>query len=271
MNGELRPDTERAGDPRDEAFWQDYLSHPDSLRAVGRRVFSRIPASPRCRICAAPFAGPGAPFMRLIGKRQSDVNPNTCTTCHDFPVRHHGGAEIEGSLLFADVRGSTALGERLSPSEFRALMDRFYTAASGAVFANEGMIDKFVGDELVATFPPMLSGERHASRAIDAARAVLRATGHEDPDGPWVPLGAGVHTGRMWFGAVGVGGHTEVTVLGDTVNTTARLAAAAGPGEILVSVDAAVAAGLDAGHRRSMELKGKSEPVGVVVLTIARG
>lgn len=268
MNDELRPDTEHPADQRDEAYWREFLSHPDSMLTVGRRVFSRIPASPRCRLCAAPFAGPGAPIMRLIGKRQSEANPNTCTTCYDVLVRHHGGAEVEGSLLLADIRGSTALGERMTPGEFRGLMDRFYTAASRAVFANDGLIDKFVGDELVATFPPMLSGERHAALAVRAARAVLEATGHEDANGPWVPVGAGVHTGRVWFGAVGVGGHTEITVLGDTVNTTARLAAAAGAGEILVSVEAAAAAGLEASRRRSLELKGKAEPVEVVVLHV---
>ena len=60
----------------DEAFWRDYLTHPNSLRRVGRHVFSIIPSAPRCRHCAAPFAGPGAPLMRLLGKQQSDANPN---------------------------------------------------------------------------------------------------------------------------------------------------------------------------------------------------
>ena len=85
-----------------------------------------------------------------------------------------------------------------------------------------------------------------------------------------MPIGAGVHTGRMWFGAVGAGGQTEVTVLGDTVNTTARLAAAAGAGEILVTVDVAAAAGLDPRlERRSLELKGKAELTDVVTVRVA--
>jgi adenylate cyclase len=253
----------------DEAFWRDYLTHPDSLVRVGRRVFSVIPSSPRCRMCAAPFAGPGAPLMRLIGKRQSDKNPNMCSTCHDFVLRHHGGAEVEASLLFADVRGSTTLAEGMAPGAFREIMDRFYTTAASVVFAHAGMVDKFVGDELVAVFPPYLSGGRHARQALDTARALLRAVGHADRHGPWIPLGAGVHTGRLWFGAVGAHEHTEVTVLGDTVNTAARLAAAARAGEILVSSDAADAAGLDPGlQRRNLELKGKSEPTEVISLRV---
>jgi adenylate cyclase len=253
----------------DDAFWRDYLTHPDSMMRVGRRVFSLIPSSPRCRQCAVPFTGPGAPFMRLIGKRQSAGNPNMCTTCHDFMARHHGGAEVEASLLFADVRGSTTMAETMSAGAFRNLMDRFYTTASGVVFAHDGIVDKFVGDELVAIFPPMLSGEHHPTQALETARALLRATGHADRGGPWVPIGAGVHTGRMWFGAVGDGGHTEVTVLGDRVNTAARLAAAAVAGEILVSADVATAAGLDPNlERRPLELKGKAEATQVVSVRV---
>jgi adenylate cyclase len=99
-----------------------------------------------------------------------------------------------------------------------------------------------VGDELVAIFFPLLSGERHAERAVAAAQALLRATGHADPGGPWLPVGAGVNSGRVWFGAVGDGEHTELTALGDRVNVTARLASAAQAGEILVTREAASAA-----------------------------
>jgi adenylate cyclase len=171
-------------------------------------------------------------------------------------------------MLFADIRGSTAMAERMSTAEFHALLDRFYTTASDAVFAHNGMVDKFVGDEVVAVFPPVY-GARHAENAVATATDLLRATGHADPGGPWVPIGAGVHTGRAWFGAVGEGSHTELTIVGDAVNTTARLAAQAAAGEILVSTDAAAAAGLDPGlERRSLALKGKELPTEVVSLWV---
>ena len=255
-------------DERDEAFWRDYLAHPDSMMQVGRRFFSRMPSNPRCQLCAAPFAGAGGSLMRMVGKRPSDGNPNVCNSCQKMLVNHHGGAEVPSSLLFADIRGSTAMAERMSPGDFRDVLDRFYTAASAVVIAHGGIVDKFVGDELVAAFPPML-GADHAGRAVDAATDLLRATGHADAGGPWVPLGAGVHTGQMWFGAVGEGSHVEITVVGDVVNTTARLASEAGAGEILVSTDAAGAAGLDqALERRSLSLKGKDVPVEVVTLRV---
>jgi class 3 adenylate cyclase len=129
-------------------------------------------------------------------------------------------------------------------------------------------VDKFVGDELVAAFPPFL-GKDTSARAVKAAEDLLRATGHTDPAGPWVPVGAGVNTERVWFGSIGEGQHVEIAFLGDGVNVTARLAGAAQQGEILVTVAAAELAGLDPGlERRSLELKGKQEATEVVSLRI---
>jgi adenylate cyclase len=266
------PDTTSESPPksRDEEFWHEFLTNGgDTMKTIGRRVFRRIPANPRCKMCAAPFAGPGARVMRLVGKRQSDANPNWCNSCTNYMTKHHGGAEISGAMLFADIRGSTSLAERMSSGDYNALLNRFYTTASGVVFDHDGYVDKFVGDELVALFFPLLTGERYTARAVDAAGALLRATGHADPDGPWVPVGAGVHTGRAWFGAVGEGSHVELTAVGDVVNTAARLASAAGPGEVLVSAEAAAAAGLDpAIPRRKLDLKGKEFATEVVSLRV---
>jgi adenylate cyclase len=252
-----------------EEFWRDFLSRGHSKERAGRRVFKLIPHDPRCRLCAAPFSGPGARVMRLIGKKPSDKNPNWCSSCFTFMTDNHGGAEIECTLLFADIRGSTTLAEGMAPADFRRLMDRFYDTAAAVVFDQDGIVDKFVGDELVAIFFPLLSGERHAARGIDAARALLQAAGHTDLGGPWVPLGAGVHTGMAWVGAVGEGTHTTLTALGDAVNTTARLASAATAGEILVTADAAKAAELDSSlERRPLELRGKEQPIQVVTITV---
>jgi adenylate cyclase len=214
--------------------------------------------------------GPVAPVMRAMGKRPADKNPRVCQSCFTFMAKHHGGAEIEASFMFADIRGSTALAERMTAGEFHALLDRFYATASNVVFDHDGGVDKFVGDEVVAMFFPLMSGPRHAARAVETAEALLRATGHEDPAGPWVPVGAGVNTGAAWVGAVGDDAHTELTALGDAVNTTARLASAAAAGEVLVSAAAADAAGLDPSlERRAIELKGKEALTEVVSLRVA--
>jgi adenylate cyclase len=104
--------------------------------------------------------------------------------------------------------------------------------------------------------------------AIQAAQALLIATGHNQPGGPWIPVGIGVHTGEAFFGSVGLqGGIVDVTALGDAVNVTARLASSAGAGEILVSQDTCTEAHLDGGdvERRELALKGRSQPVSVFV------
>ena len=252
-----------------EAFWRDYLNRGDSMERRVRRVFRALPHAPRCQLCAAPFAGPLAPLMRAFGKRPADKNPRVCQSCFTFIAKRHGGAEIEATFLFADIRGSTTLAEQLSSSAFHALLDRFYTTASAVVFDHDGAVDKFVGDEVVAMFFPFVSGDRHATQAVEAAEALLRATGHADPAGPWAPVGAGVHTGLAWVGAVGDEAHTEITALGDAVNTTARLASAAAAGEILVTVQAAEAAGLDPTlDRRALALKGKELPTEVIALHV---
>jgi adenylate cyclase len=253
--------------PETDAFWHEFLTRGDSKERRLRRLLLRLPHDPRCRICAAPFAGPGAPLMRLIGKRPSDKSPSMCATCFDFMARHHGGAEVDCTLLFADVRGSTTLAEGMSASSFRALLDRFYDTAARVVFEHEGAVDKFVGDEVVAMFFPLLAGDRHAASGVAAAVAMLQATGNDQGSEPWLPLGAGVHTGRAWIGAVGEGTHTALTVVGDAVNVAARLASAAAAGEVLVTVDAARAAGLSPGlEHRSLALKGRQGVTETVVL-----
>ncbi len=250
-------------------FWREYLTRGASSERRVRRIFKRIPSEPRCKLCAAPFGGVGAPLMRMIGKSPSRQSPLICGTCYSFLTEHHGGAEIEVSLLFADVRGSTTLAEQMPSAQFRDLMSRFYSTATKVVFDHDGSIDKFVGDELVAMFYPLLTGERHAARAVEAATALLKATGHEDAAGPWVPIGAGVHTGPAWVGSVGEGPRTELTVLGDNVNIAARLATAAQAGEVLVTTEAATAAGMDVPlERQRLELKGKQGLTEVVSLHV---
>ncbi len=262
--------TDQVPRPENEEFWRAYLTRGNGIERRFRGVFRRLPHGPRCKMCAAPFAGPAAPLMRAVGKKASIKNPSICNSCFEYIAKHHGGAEIECTFLFADIRGSTTLAERLTSSEFHDLLDRFYRTASDVVFEHEGSVDKFVGDELVAMFFPVFSGDGHASIAVAAARALLRTTGHEDPAGPWVPLGAGVHTGPAWVGAIGHDAHMELTAVGDTVNTTSRLASAAAAGEILVTAEAALAAALDpALPRRSLDLKGKRLPTEVVSLRVS--
>jgi adenylate cyclase len=161
----------------------------------------------------------------------------------------------------------------MSAAEFSDLMNRFYGVATDVLIKTDAFIDKLIGDEVMAVYLPLFAGKQSARLAVQAAQELLHVTGHGDPDGPWLPVGVGVHTGLAYFGTVtGVEGTlSDFTALGDNVNITARLASSAGPGEALVSDAAYAAARLDLGHleQRQLELKGKSEPVSVRVLRTA--
>ena len=229
-----------------------------------------LPSDPRCIWCAAPFTGLGAPFMRAMNKDRSRYNPAMCTECESFVREHNAGVEVEMSLIFADIRGSTTLAEKMDPAEFSQVVNRFYTTASDILTRERAFIEKLAGDQVSAFLVPGLAGPQHYKRAIEAAHQILKATGHEDPAGPWVPVGIGVHSGVAFFGAVGTAqGLTELTTLGDPPNTAARLASTAKAGEILVSDRTAQKAELDTAglEKRSLQLKGKTETVDVWVLT----
>jgi len=206
--------------------------------------------------------------MRFTGHARWPKNPKYCSGCFRMLSNNHGGAEIECSLLFADVRGSTALAESTSPREFNRMMGRFYDTATEVLVDHDGIVDKFVGDEVIGIFVPSLASEQHAAKAVDAARTLLSATGFGTSSGPWVPIGIGVNTGVAYVGSIGDGADTEMTAMGDVVNVTARLSSVAAAGEILVTIAAAGAAGLPGDlPRRSLQLKGKSQATDVVIVT----
>lgn len=225
-----------------------------------RRMWGALPSAPRCKLCNAPFRGPGGVLMRAIGYGPSPLNRRLCKWCLRAVHRHPGGAEIEVSVLMADVRGSTGLAERMPPEEFSRLLARFYGAAAEVVDGHDGIVDKFVGDAAVALFIPGFAGRGHAASAIAAARDLLERTGNDGPS-PLIPIGVGVHTGTSFVGSVGEGDARDFTALGDTVNAAARLSALAGAGELLISADAAAAAELDTAglERRTLELRGRDE------------
>lgn len=255
--------------PSSDEQWHAILTGRSPAMQRGRHVFSLIPSDPRCKLCNAPFSGIGGLVSRVVGRRRSRANSGFCNGCELFAREHPGGAEVELSMLFADVRGSTGLAERLGAAEFARLMNRFFLTASRVLVRSDAMIDKLVGDEVIGFYLPGFAGPDHAALAIEAARELLRATGHGQPAGPWLPIGAGVHTGVAFAGSVGNEGNADFAVLGDAVNTAARLASEAAAGEILVSNAACEAAAFewDGLERRRLELKGRSEPVTVCVLT----
>ena len=263
-----------------EQVWHSYMTtgkvpegvHLEWFESKLFRPFVRaIPSDPRCRVCYFPFHGIGGMFSRaLLGLVPSKMNPQLCNVCERFAERHQGGTELELSLLFADVRGSTSLAEGMSPTAFSSLIDRFYQVTTSILFRRYAFIEKLIGDEVTGFFVPGFAGPNHARVAIEAGREILEATGHGRPGGPWIPIGVGVHTGLAFVGAIGAGaGTTDIAVLGDNVNTAARLASQAGIGELLVSRDAIHASGIEfpSLEIRHLELKGRAEPIEAGVIS----
>jgi adenylate cyclase len=253
---------------RKQHSWEQTLCDGHQTLKLVRAAFRHMPAEPRCRLCLAPFQGAGGRITAMIGFRPSRMNPNFCANC--LEALPPGGAEIDIAVLFADVRNSTGIAESSDATLFAGRMNSFYKIASATVIEHDGLIDKLIGDEVLALFVPGLCGPNYVQRAFDAGMSLLGAVRQEPGLTSWLSLGVGVHSGPAFVGNVGGEGVFDFTALGDTVNTGARLQAAAGPGELVVSEHAceAMTAPGDWGdsERRTIELKGKAEPLAVRII-----
>lgn len=268
MTDELSPKERRIKEEMERSL----ASFDLSWEARGRRVLGLLPSDPRCVTCLAPFEGPGAALVKaVLNKRRSSMNRLMCNTCEDQLRRLRYGLELEMSMLFADIRGSTPLADSMNTIEFKRLIDHFYAETTHVLMHSYAMIDKLAGDAVSGYYLPGIAGEDFARKSIDAAERLLQVTGHADPDGPWAPVGVGVHTGVAYFGAVGEGdGLIELTALGDAVNVAARLGSEAAAGEAIISTSTVLKAGVSTNRfeRRTVDLKGKSEPMDVWVIHV---
>src|SRR5712691_3823393 len=112
-------------DDPDTAMWRALLTGEDPSLAKVRRFWKRVPAAPRCKVCASPFHGFGGAVARLFWHGPMRDNPLLCKACFGHLSKHAGGAELEISVVFADVRGSTALAERISAGRYGALLQDY--------------------------------------------------------------------------------------------------------------------------------------------------
>lgn len=245
-------------------LWRALLSGQDPRLRWGRQMFRLLSptACERCRLCNAGFDGFSAPLMRAMGRKPWLRNPHFCEKCESVLAQEPGGAEVEIAMLYADVRGSTEMATRIGPTAFAAMMQRFFRVATKAFISSDAIVDKMVGDEMIALFVPGLTGSDFRERAVAAGLDLLRATGHADPVGPWLSIGVGVHCGETFMGSIGVeGGNYQFSALGDPMNFAARLVGVAKAGEMLMSeaiwkvVSREIAA-----EPRTLELKGYAMP-----------
>jgi adenylate cyclase len=208
--------------------------------------------------------------MRRFGYGPSRKNPTLCNMC--FEKAPMGGVDMEIGVLFADIRGFTSLAERTPTGEVARLLNRFYAAAS-AILTRSALIDKFVGDQVMALYLPQLLGEHWEDELVRDANDLLASVGFGTSPGPWLQLGVGLDIGRAYVGNVGAGEVKDFTAVGDVVNTAARLQSAAGGGQIILSerLFERLAARPDNATATSLRLKGKqdAEPARVIDLGAA--
>jgi len=249
-----------------DQMWHDWFM-TDAFAVEKRmyRFFQFLPHDPRCKLCHAPFSGFGGRVVgAFFGRKQSSLNPRFCNVCEDFAQKFPGGAEVEMSMLFVDVRGSTALSEQMTSLEFQKLINRFYVASTKVISEEDGLVEKLAGDAVAAFWGAGFAGQDYVAKTIQASRKIQKVMA-----GQKIPVGIGVHAGVAYFGSMGsVEGLINISAIGDEVNTAARIASKAAAGEILVSESALKAANIDSGQleSRELELKGISKPVTVRVM-----
>ena len=259
-----RRGSEVRGDPADVEFFELMDRH---MPRGFVRVMRRLPSEPRCRLCRAPYGGIGGRIMGRFGYGPSRKNPSLCNTC--FEKAPIGGVEMEIGVLFADVRGFTSLSEETAPGDMARTLNRFYESAT-EILTRSAIVDKLVGDEVMALYLPQLMPGPWEDDMLRDARDLLAAVGYGDGE-PWLRLGVGLDAGDAYVCNVGSGEVKDFTAIGDVVNTAARLQSAAEAGQIVLSerLFERLSDRPEGARATTLELKGKSEPAPARVVAVA--
>ncbi|HJT63578.1 MAG TPA: adenylate/guanylate cyclase domain-containing protein [Candidatus Limnocylindria bacterium] len=255
-----------ASDAERTEAWRAVLTMPGL--APFARYFRWLPGQHRCPLCFAPYTNPFGPIVSRLGFGRSARYPQLCNPCFRGLANSPGGAEVSVTVLFADVRGSTAIAERTSAAEFSALLQGFYALVTEAVQAESGVIDKFLGDGVMALFIPSFTDRHDAVSGLAAARRILAET--------HLPVGVGLNTGPAFTGFLGATAEVAgFSAVGDAVNVTHRLGGEAAAGELLVSADTLKQADFDpeasgeGWEARELSVKGRDRAVEAWSLRIA--
>jgi class 3 adenylate cyclase len=237
---------------------------------------------PQSRICKGcweqmrlpvPLRGPASIPFRIFGIRPSRMNPNTCTVCELMFTRVMKARKIavDVSVLFADLRGYTALSQSLPADTLSSMLDVFYDECAAAIWEFDGLLNKTIGDAVMAIFNFPIRHHDHAERAVLAAREIQRrchshrerlVAEHIGLDGSELGVGVGIDSGEASFGEFGRS-HRDLTAIGTVVNTAARAQSAAAAGQILVTNAVCDRARAQTAQRQRQEyhLKGFERPV----------
>lgn len=249
----------KRGEPLSPEDWATYWELTSrGMGGLWRRVMRKVPSGPRCAVCQAPFHGFGGHIVGPMGFRPSRKNPHLCATCVELAPP--GGTTMRVGVLFADIRGFTERSEGTDPAETVALLRRFYASAEDVLFP-EALIDKLIGDEVMALYLPAAVQARDVEELMLAhGRELLARIGYGSSEGPFVEAGVGLDFGEAFVGNIGDRAVYDFTAVGDVVNTASRLQGQAAGGEIVYSHRVAAGIPSPPGEPTELELKGKAVP-----------
>ncbi|MGY2131935.1 adenylate/guanylate cyclase domain-containing protein [Hymenobacter sp. HD11105] len=218
--------------------------------------------------------GPFSAFFRTFGIKRSKMHPNMCTFCESnfAKIMKHKQVPVSTTILFADIRGYTDLSQQIEAEKLNELLHHFYDRCSAAVWEKDGIVNKFIGDAVLAIFNFPLIRKDHVQNAVSAAVQLQKDCQHMKEeiglsDIQTLGVGIGIHTGEAYVGEVGTT-YKDFTAIGPVVNLTSRLQGAAGIGEIMVTeeVFTEVKGQFPDAQKKLLTLKGISNPVNGYVL-----
>jgi len=180
-----------------------------------------------------------------------------------------GGEKRRCTFLFTDVRGFTSLSERLEPEEVTEIMNKALTIQANAVKANDGMVDKYIGDAMMAIFNAPLDLDNHEDRAIRTALQIA----HEMQEAELgIEIGIGINTGKAVVGNMGSSSRFDYTAIGDAVNLAARLESSTKEVglDIVIGEETKRGSALNLVPLKSISVKGKEKPVNIYTVNILK-
>ena len=190
-----------------------------------------------------PIRGPLSIPLRMLGVKISRMNPNLCNICETMftRVKRRKQIIVTSTVLFADLRGYTALSQDAASSEVVDMLHGFTDECAEAVWARDGIVNKFIGDAMLAIFNFPIMRDDHVQQAVLAAQDIQRRWAKRSSQAlagtaSALGLGIGIHTGKASIGEIGTA-YKDFTIIGPVVNMASRIQNAAGVGEILVSGD----------------------------------
>jgi class 3 adenylate cyclase len=185
-----------------------------------------------------------------------------------------GGDRKVVTVLFSDIRDFTRISENLPPDQLMKLLNEYFTEMARIIFENQGSLDKFIGDAIVAVFGSLISLEKPAPAAVRAAIQMMNSLSIANKRwsaefGLDIQIGIGVNTGEVILGNIGSPERMEFTVIGDTVNIASRFSGVARAGQILVTKETFQCLNTEIAHRElpPIEVKGKTGKLEVFEIT----